>query len=67
NKENPNTQTKSKTIGKYSNNTQNNVREDELNELRKQDELIVNDLAEMQENQTSREKEQGAITSKRND
>nr|WP_259334880.1 DUF334 domain-containing protein [Staphylococcus equorum] len=64
NKENPNTQTESKSIGKYSNNTQNNLSSEELNELKRQNKLIVNYLAEMQENQKTREKEQEAITSK---
>nr|WP_240623558.1 DUF334 domain-containing protein [Staphylococcus saprophyticus] len=64
NKENPNTQTESKSIGMYSNNTQNNLSSEELNELKRQNKLIVNYLAEMQENQKTREKEQEAITSK---
>lgn len=45
-------------IRMYSNNTQNNLSSEELNEL------IVNYLAEMQENQKTREKEQETITSK---
>ena len=48
----------------YSNNTQNNLISEELNELKRQNNLIVNYLAEMQENQKTREKEQEAITSK---
>ncbi|RIM63853.1 DUF334 domain-containing protein, partial [Staphylococcus arlettae] len=36
NKENPNTQTESKSSGKYSNNTQNNLSSEELNELKRQ-------------------------------
>ncbi|PTH49509.1 hypothetical protein BU597_13025, partial [Staphylococcus arlettae] len=60
NKENPNTQTESKSIGKYANNTQNNLSSEELNELKRQNKLIVNYLAEMQENQKTREKEQEA-------
>ncbi|MBB2509037.1 hypothetical protein G5S33_02483 [Staphylococcus cohnii subsp. cohnii] len=64
NKENPNTQTESKSIGMYSNNTQNNLSSEELNELKRQNKLIVNYLAEMQENQKTREKEQEAITLK---
>lgn len=48
----------------YSNNTQNNLISEELNELKRQNKLIVNYLAEMQENQKTREKEQEAITSK---
>ncbi|PTH49542.1 hypothetical protein BU597_12995, partial [Staphylococcus arlettae] len=42
NKENTNTQTESKSIGKYSNNTQNNLSSEELNELKRQNKLIVN-------------------------
>lgn len=64
NKENPNMQTESKSIGMYSNNTQNNLSSEELNELKRQNKLIVNYLAEMQENQKTREKEQEPITSK---
>ncbi|PTK13672.1 hypothetical protein BUZ72_12950, partial [Staphylococcus saprophyticus] len=64
NKENTNTKKESKSSGKYSNNTQNNVSSEELKELKRQNKLIVNDLAEMQENQKTREKEQEAITSK---
>ncbi|PTH47264.1 hypothetical protein BU601_13420, partial [Staphylococcus arlettae] len=56
NKENPNTQTESKSNGKYSNNTQNNLSSEEVNELKRQNKLIVNYLAEMQENQKTREK-----------
>ncbi|PTH49526.1 hypothetical protein BU597_13005, partial [Staphylococcus arlettae] len=56
--------TESKSIGKYSNNTQNNLSSEELNELKRQNKLIVKYLAEMQENQKTREKEQEAITSK---
>nr|WP_259339094.1 DUF334 domain-containing protein [Staphylococcus arlettae] len=64
NKENANTQTESKSIGKYSNNTQNNVSSEELNELKRQNKLSVNYLAEMQENQKTREKEQEKKTTR---
>ncbi|PTH49487.1 hypothetical protein BU597_13060, partial [Staphylococcus arlettae] len=64
NKENPNTQTESKSIGKNANKTQNSVSSEELNELKRQNKRIVNYLAEMQEDQKTREKEQEAITSK---
>lgn len=48
----------------YSNKTQNNLSSEELNEIKRQNKLIVNYLAEMQENQKTREKEQETITSK---
>ncbi|MDV8597389.1 DUF334 domain-containing protein, partial [Streptococcus pneumoniae] len=44
--------------------TQSNLNNEELNELKRQNKLIVKYLAEIQENQKTREKEQEAITSK---
>src|SRR5699024_1063988 len=63
NKENPNMQTDSRSTGTQSSSTQNNLRNEELNELKKQNKLIVKYLAEIQESQKTREKEQEAITS----
>ncbi|PTK13677.1 hypothetical protein BUZ72_12945, partial [Staphylococcus saprophyticus] len=62
--EKPNTQTESKEIGKDSNNTQNNCSIEEVNDRKRQNKLSVNYLAEMKENQKTREKEPEAITSK---
>ena len=64
NKENPNMQTDSRSTGTQSSNIQNNSNNEELNELKRQNKLIVKYLAEIQENQKIREKEQEAITSK---
>ncbi|MCC3657549.1 DUF334 domain-containing protein [Staphylococcus aureus] len=64
NKENPNMQTDSRSTGTQSSSTQNNLKNEELNELKRQNKLIVKYLAEIQENQKMREKEQEAITSK---
>ena len=63
NKENPNTQMNSKSTGTPSSSTQNNLNNEELNELKRQNKLIVKYLAEIQDNQTVREKEQKEITS----
>jgi preprotein translocase subunit YajC len=64
NKENPNMQTESKSIGTHSSNTQNNLNNEELNELKRQNKLIVKYLTEIQENQKTREQEHKAMTSK---
>ncbi|PTF16926.1 hypothetical protein BUY40_13365, partial [Staphylococcus cohnii] len=56
NKESQNTQTDSRSIGTQSSNTQSNVNNEELNELKRQNKLIVKYLAEIQENQKIREK-----------
>nr|WP_259338879.1 DUF334 domain-containing protein [Staphylococcus equorum] len=64
NKENPNMQTDSRSTGTQSSSTQNNLKNEELNELKRQNKLIVKYLAEIQESQKTREKEQEAITSK---
>ena len=64
NKENPNMQADSRSTGTQSSNTQSNLNNEELNELKRQNKLIVKYLAEIQENQKTREKEQEAITSK---
>nr|WP_248290132.1 DUF334 domain-containing protein [Staphylococcus capitis] len=64
NKENPNMQTDSRSTGTQSSSTQNNLNSEELNELKRQNKLIVKYLAEIQESQKTREKEQEAITSK---
>ena len=64
NKENPTMQTESRSTGTPSSDTQNNLNNEELNELKRQNKLIVNYLEEIQESQKTREKEQEAITSK---
>ncbi|MDN6067151.1 MAG: DUF334 domain-containing protein [Staphylococcus equorum] len=64
NKENPNMQTDSRSTGTQSSSTQNNLNNEELNELKRQNKLIVKYLAEIQESQKTREKEQEVITSK---
>ena len=64
NKENPTMQTDSRSTGMPSSNTQSNLNNEELNELKRQNKLIVNYLEEIQESQKTREKEQEAITSK---
>nr|WP_256092512.1 DUF334 domain-containing protein [Staphylococcus saprophyticus] len=64
NKENPNMQTDSRSTGTQSSSTQNNLKNEELNELKRQNKLIVKYWAEIQESQKTREKEQEAITSK---
>ena len=64
NKENPNMQVDSRSTGTQSSYTQSNLNNEELNELKRQNKLIVKYLAEIQENQKTREKEQEAITSK---
>lgn len=51
-------------FGTPSSSTQNNLKNEELNKLKRQNKLIVKYLAEIQENQKMREKEQEAITSK---
>ena len=64
NKENPTMQTDSRSTGMPSSNTQSNLNNEELNELKRQNKLIVKYLAEIEESQKTREKEQEAITSK---
>lgn len=64
NKENPTIQTGSRSTGTPSSDTQSNLNNEELNELKRQNKLIVNYLEEIQESQKTREKEQEAITSK---
>nr|WP_237282939.1 DUF334 domain-containing protein [Staphylococcus shinii] len=63
NKESQNTQTDSRSIWTQSSNTQNNLNNEELNELKRQNKLIVKYLAEIQENQKIREKEHKETTS----
>ena len=63
NKESQNTQTDSRSIGTQSSNTQSNLNNEELNELKRQNKLIVKYLAEIQENQKIREKEHKETTS----
>ena len=57
-------QTDSRSTGMPSSNTQSNLNNEELNELKRQNKLIVKYLAEIEESQKTREKEQEAITSK---
>nr|WP_279018115.1 DUF334 domain-containing protein [Staphylococcus schleiferi] len=64
NKENPTIQTGLRSTGTPSSDTQSNLNNEELNELKRQNKLIVNYLEEIQESQKTREKEQEAITSK---
>ncbi|MEC0623532.1 DUF334 domain-containing protein [Staphylococcus epidermidis] len=64
NKENPTMQTDSRSTGMPSSNTQSNLNNEELNDLKRQNKLIVKYLAEIEESQKTREKEQEAITSK---
>lgn len=64
NKENPTMQTESRSTGTPSSDTQSNLNNEELNELKRQNKIIVNYLEEIQESQKTREKEQEAITSK---
>ena len=64
NKENPIMQTESRSTGTPSSDTQSNLNNEELNELKRQNKLIANYLEEIQESQKTREKEQEAITSK---
>nr|WP_259334913.1 DUF334 domain-containing protein [Staphylococcus epidermidis] len=64
NKENPTMQTESRSTGTPSSDTQSNLNNEELNELKRQNKLIVNYLEEIQESQKTREKEQEAITLK---
>ncbi|PTK10865.1 hypothetical protein BUZ75_10985 [Staphylococcus saprophyticus] len=63
NKENPNMQADSRSTGTQSSNTQSNLNNEELNELKRQNKLIVKYLAEIQENQKIREKEHKETTS----
>ncbi|MGW7961890.1 DUF334 domain-containing protein [Staphylococcus xylosus] len=63
NKENPNMQTDSRSTGTQSSNIQSNLNNEELNELKRQNKLIVKYLAEIQENQKIREKEHKETTS----
>lgn len=58
------TQTNSKSIGTQSNTTQSNLERQEIEELKKQNKLIIKYLTEIQENQNAREKDQKDITSK---
>ena len=58
------TQTSSKSIGTQSNTTQSNLERQEIEELKKQNKLIIKYLTEIQENQNAREKDQKEITSK---
>nr|WP_095339877.1 DUF334 domain-containing protein [Staphylococcus aureus] len=58
------TQTNAKWAGEKSNTTQSNLERQEIEELKKQNKLIIKYLTEIQENQNSREKEQKDITSK---
>nr|WP_260843995.1 DUF334 domain-containing protein [Staphylococcus epidermidis] len=64
NKENSTMQKESMSTGTPSSDTQSNLNNEELNELKRQNKLIVNYLEEIQESQKTREKEQEAITSK---
>lgn len=64
NKENSTMQKESRSTGTPSSDTQSNLNNEELNELKRQNKLIVNYLEEIQESQKTREKEQEAITSK---
>ncbi|MCE3362693.1 DUF334 domain-containing protein, partial [Staphylococcus aureus] len=57
------TQTNSTSTGTPSNTTQNNLERQELDELKKQNKLIIKYLTEIQENQNAREKEQKQLTS----
>ncbi len=57
-------QKESRSTGTPSSDTQSNLNNEELNELKRQNKLIVNYLEEIQESQKTREKEQEAITSK---
>ncbi|MDN6281200.1 MAG: DUF334 domain-containing protein [Psychroflexus sp.] len=63
-KENPNMQTDLKSTGTQLSSEQNNLKNEELNELKKQNKIIVKFLAEMEENQKVREQEQKAMISK---
>ncbi|MDW4374837.1 DUF334 domain-containing protein [Staphylococcus saprophyticus] len=63
NKENLNMQTDLRSTGTQSSNIQNNSNNEELNELKRQNKLIVKYLAEIQENQKIREKEHKETTS----
>lgn len=58
------TQTNSKWTGEQSNTTQSNLERQEIEELKKQNKLIIKYLTEIQENQNLREKEQKDIRSK---
>ncbi|MEJ7545436.1 hypothetical protein WL525_11075, partial [Staphylococcus hominis] len=58
------TQTNSKWTGTPSNTTQSNLERQEIEELKKQNKLIIKYLTEIQENQNAREKDQKEITSK---
>ncbi|MBO1925887.1 DUF334 domain-containing protein [Staphylococcus epidermidis] len=55
NKENPTMQTDSRSTGMPSSNTQSNLNNEELNELKRQNKLIVKYLAEIEESQKTRE------------
>ncbi|PTF16914.1 hypothetical protein BUY40_13380, partial [Staphylococcus cohnii] len=55
--------TDSRSTGTQSSNTQSNLNNEELNELKRQNKLIVKYLAEIQEKQKIREKEHKETTS----
>ncbi|PTH97672.1 hypothetical protein BU114_11215 [Staphylococcus shinii] len=57
-------QTDSRSTGTHSSNIQNNSNNEELNELKRQNKLIVKYLAEIQENQKARDQEYKVMTSK---
>lgn len=57
-------QTDLKSTGTQLSSEQNNLKNEELNELKKQNKIIVKFLAEMEENQKVREQEQKAMISK---
>ncbi len=56
NKENPTMQTDSRSTGMPSSNTQSNLNNEELNELKRQNKLIVKYLAEIEEPENERER-----------
>nr|WP_259339473.1 DUF334 domain-containing protein [Staphylococcus xylosus] len=64
NKENPNMQTDSRSTGTQSSSIQSNSNNEELNELKRQNKLIVKYLTEIQENQKTRDQEHKVMTSK---
>src|SRR5699024_4679494 len=64
NKENPNMQTDSRSTGTQSSNTQSNLNNEESNELKRQNKLIVKYLSEIQENQKTRHREHKVMRSK---
>ncbi|MBO1925542.1 DUF334 domain-containing protein [Staphylococcus epidermidis] len=64
NKREPDYADGSRSTGCHRGNTQSSLNNEELNELKRQNKLIVKYLAEIEESQKTREKEQEAITSK---